>query len=100
MKTSHLADKLYQLRAQKRIQQKELAAAIGVDAPMYSRIEKGTRIPKADQLEKLASILDVKLEELQTLMVADRVAEAVDNEPSKIQSNAMAIVNESLNNPK
>ena len=33
-------------------------------------------------------------------MVADRVAEAVDNEPSKIQSNAMAIVNESLNNPK
>ena len=59
MKTSHLADKLYQLRAQKRIQQKELAAAIGVDAPMYSRIEKGTRIPKFEQLEKLASILDL-----------------------------------------
>ena len=73
MKTSHLADKLYQLRAQKRIQQKELAAAIGVDAPMYSRIEKGTRIPKADQLEKLASILDVKLEELPT-----RIATSVD----------------------
>ena len=65
---------------------------------MYSRIEKGTRIPKIEQLEKFASILDIKLEELQTLMVSKRVAEAVDNEPSKIQSNAMVIVNESLNN--
>lgn len=65
---------------------------------MYSRIEKGTRIPKIEQLEKFASILDIKLEELQTLMVSNRVAEAVDNEPSKIQSNAMVIVNESLNN--
>lgn len=64
---------------------------------MYSRIEKGTRIPKIEQLEKFASILDIKLEEL-TLMVSNRVAEAVDNEPSKIQSNAMVIVNESLNN--
>lgn len=100
MNTSHLSDRLIQLRAQKRIQQEELAAAIGVDAPMYNRIEKGTRIPDPEQLEKLASILDVKLEELQTLMVADRVAEAVDNGPSKIQSNAMAFVNESLNNPR
>ena len=65
---------------------------------MYSRIVKGTRIPKIEQLEKFASILDIKLEELQTLMVSNRVAEAVDNEPSKIQSNAMVIVNESLNN--
>ena len=65
---------------------------------MHSRIEKGTRIPKIEQLEKFASILDIKLEELQTLMVSNRVAEAVDNEPSKIQSNAMVIVNESLNN--
>ena len=65
---------------------------------MYSRIEKGTRIPKIEQLEKFASILDIKLEELQTLMVSNRVAEAVDNEPSKIQSNAMVIVNVSLNN--
>ena len=65
---------------------------------MYSRIEQGTRIPKIEQLEKFASILDIKLEELQTLMVSNRVAEAVDNEPSKIQSNAMVIVNESLNN--
>ena len=65
---------------------------------MYSRIEKGTRIPKIEQLEKFASILDIKLEELQTLMVSNRVAEAVDNEPSKIQSNAMVIVNESLSN--
>lgn len=71
MNTSHLSDRLFQLRAQKRIQQKELAAAIGVDAPMYNRIEKGTRIPNPEQLEELASILDVKLEELQTLLVAD-----------------------------
>lgn len=98
MKTSYLADRLYQLRAQKRIQQKDLAAAIGVDAPTYSRIERGSRSPKVEQLEKLAKLLDVNPEELHTLMVADRVAEVVDKEPAKIQTKAMNIVQKSLNN--
>ena len=41
MKQTRLADKLYMLRVERRISSRELAKVIGVEPPMYSRIEHG-----------------------------------------------------------
>lgn len=40
------ADKLKELREKKQLLQRQLASALEIDTPMYSRIERGERKPK------------------------------------------------------
>ena len=74
MKATLLADRIYVLRATKRLQQKTLARSLGVTAATYSRIEKGERGIKEESLPILAELLDADLEELQTLWAAAKMA--------------------------
>ena len=48
------SDKIRQLRIQSGKRQKDLARAIGVDVPAYSRYEHGERRPKREQVIRLA----------------------------------------------
>ena len=82
MTTSRLADRLYELRTKKRIHQKVLAEAIGVRPPMDSRIEKGERRPKFEQLDILSDIFELDRKELRALLVADKLFD-IDNDISK-----------------
>ena len=50
------SDKIKQLRLESGKLQKDLAKAIGVDVPAYSRFEHGERRPKRDQVLRLARI--------------------------------------------
>ena len=50
-------ERLRELRELSGKRQRELAAAIGVDVPMYSRYEHGERRPKREQVVKLAKLL-------------------------------------------
>lgn len=52
------------VREQKGLSQKELAAAIGVAATQYSRVETGKVMPTLKTLIKIAKVLDVPLEAL------------------------------------
>lgn len=60
--------------------QKELADAIGVDAPMYSRIERGSRPIKEEAISILADVLDLNARVLRKLWLADKVLSVVNNE--------------------
>ena len=51
------ADKIRSLREEKKMLQRELAAALSVDTPMYSRIERGERPIKREQIKILADLL-------------------------------------------
>ena len=73
MASSRLADRLYELRTKKRVHQKILAEAIGVRPPMYSRIEKGERRPKPEQLDILSDFFNLDRKELRALLIADKV---------------------------
>ena len=73
-----------------------LANAIGVDAPMYSRIEKGERRAKPEQLEALATVLETDLAELHSLLIADKLAVAVGDTPKDITVRALGIIKEGL----
>ena len=59
------SEKIKQLRLESGKRQKDLAKAIGVDVPAYSRYEHGERRPKREQVLRLARIFktdaDVKL---------------------------------------
>ena len=91
-----LSDRLYELRTKKRMQQKVLADAIGVDAPVYSRIEKGDRKPRIEQLETLAKLLEVETEELHSLWIADKFVEVADDAPKETTKRAINLVRENL----
>lgn len=65
------SDKIKQLRLSTGKKQKDLAKAIGVDVPAYSRYEHGERRPKRDQVLRLARIFKTDPDELVAMWLAD-----------------------------
>ena len=65
------SDKIKQLRINSGKRQKDLAMAIGVDVPAYSRYEHGERRPKREQVLKLARIFKTDADELVAMWLAD-----------------------------
>ena len=59
-----LAEKLYELRKQRDLSQKELAALLGVTDKAVSKWETGSAIPKTETLFKMADIFGVSRQEL------------------------------------
>ena len=51
-------------RRLKRVKQTELAKEIGISASLLGKIEQGKRIPSEEQLERIASLLDIQVNEL------------------------------------
>lgn len=76
------ADKIRSLREDKKLPQREIAAALYVDIPMYSRIERGERPIKREQIKVLADVFGIDESELLKLWLADQVATVLkdDNE--------------------
>ena len=56
-----VAKNIKRIREKKGMSQKELITAVGLGAPMYSRIETGKAEPALTTLEKIAKALNVKL---------------------------------------
>ena len=74
------ADKIRSLREEKKLLQRELAAALSVYTPMYSRIERGERPIKREQIKILADILCTDESELLKLWLADQVSALLNGE--------------------
>ena len=67
------ANKLKELREEKQLLQRQLASALEIDTPMYSRIERGERKAKREQVILLAKLLDANEKEFLQLWLADKV---------------------------
>jgi transcriptional regulator with XRE-family HTH domain len=74
------ADKIRQLREDSKLLQRQLAAALEIDTPMYSKIERGDRQAKRTQVVAIAKLLSTDESELLTLWLADKVMEVLDGE--------------------
>lgn len=74
------ANKIRQLREERGLLQRQLASALEIDTPMYSKIERGDRRAKREQVTKLAEQLHADPKELLTLWLADQVTAVVKNE--------------------
>lgn len=64
MANYELSNRIYELRTQKGLPQKELGAILGVSNKAVSKWETGTAIPKTETLIKLAEVFEISTEEL------------------------------------
>jgi transcriptional regulator with XRE-family HTH domain len=85
-----LGKRIKELREEKGLLQRQLAAELEIDSPMYSKIERGERRAKREQVIKLAKLFQVDENELLTLWLAGQVYEIVKDE--KVAKAAMNIV--------
>lgn len=75
-----LGNKIRSLRDEQGVLQRQVAAYLEIDTPMFSKIERGDRRAKRSQVPQLAKYFHVDEKELLTLWLADRVLDAVEGE--------------------
>lgn len=96
------SERIKQLRESSRLPQKEVAEVLGIDIPMYSRIERGQRKAKKEYLPLLSTLFKVNEDELNQLWLADKVYDVIADEMAAPE--VLSIVAENLveykKNPK
>ena len=75
-----LGKRIKELREQQGLLQRQLAANLEIDSPLYSKIERGERRAKRKKDLKLAKMLNPDKDELLTLWLAGQVYEIVKDE--------------------
>lgn len=85
-----LGKRIKELREQQGLLQRQLAANLEIDSPLYSKIERGERRAKRAQVIKLAEMLGTDKDELLTLWLAGQVYEVVKDE--KNRENALNMI--------
>ena len=73
-------DRVRELREQQNLLQRQVAGKLDIDTPMLSKIERGERRAKREQVIIFSEILSADQNELITLWLADRVYEIVKDE--------------------
>lgn len=74
------ANKIRQLREERKLLQRHLAAVLDMDTPMFSKIERGERPARREQVIAIAKILTIDENELLTLWLADKILDVIENE--------------------
>ena len=72
--------RIKELRESKDLLQRQLAASLEIDTPMFSKIERGERRAKREQVLKLAKLLQTDPDELLTVWLADQIYDIVKDE--------------------
>ena len=72
--------KIKKIREERGMLQRQLSAALEIDTPMYSKIERGERKAKRSQIPIMARLLKVDEKELLTIWLADKVLDTVEGE--------------------
>ena len=80
LKSMLLGERIRELRAEHGVLQRQLAALLEIDTPMFSKIERGDRRAKRTQVIQLAEYFKIDKNELLTLGLADKVLDAVKEE--------------------
>lgn len=84
--------KIRELRDENGVLQRQLAALLEIDTPMFSKIERGDRRAKREQVIKLAEYFHQDEKEMLTLWLADKVLDAVEDEQERDLCNDAIIV--------
>lgn len=75
-----LGNKIKELRDEQGVLQRQLAAYLEIDTPMFSKIERGDRRAKRNQVILLAKYFRIDEKEMLTLWLADKVLDALEGE--------------------
>lgn len=74
------------LREQKGLLQRQVAIQLDIDIPMLSKIERGERNAKREQVATLSNFFEVSENQLISLWLADKVFEVVKDEPAALKA--------------
>ena len=88
-------EKIKDLRLHSQLPQRKFATALDIDTATYWKIEKGERKARKEQVELLASVLEVDKKELLALWLADKVTDIVSDN-GQIARNALSLAVENL----
>jgi transcriptional regulator with XRE-family HTH domain len=91
----HFGERIRELRESQGLLQRQLAANLEIDTPMFSKIERGDRKAKRDQVLKIAGLLKANEQELLALWLADQIKELVTDEEQALQ--ALKIAQQDIN---
>ena len=84
--------KIRELRNENGVLQRQLAALLEIDTPMFSKIERGDRRAKREQVIKLAEYFHQDEKEMLTLWLADKFIDAVEDEQDRDLCNDAIII--------
>ena len=86
--------KIRELRDEQGVLQRQLAALLEIDTPMFSKIERGDRRAKREHVIKLAKYLHQDEKEMLTLRLADKVLDAVGDD--EFRNDAIKVAQEQI----
>jgi len=86
-----IGDKIRELREADNILLRQLAATLEMDTAMLSKMERGDRFFRKEDIVALSKIFKQSQQELLTLWLADKVLKTIDNEEHKKQALELAI---------
>ena len=89
------ANQIKKLREENNLLQRQLASALEIDTPMYSKIERGDRLAKREQVVIIAKFLSTDENELLTLWLADKVLDVLEGE-KELGGKVLEIANANL----
>lgn len=75
-----LGNRIKEVRAKLDVRQRQLADMLDIDVPMYSKIERGERRAKREQVVRLADFFNQDKTEFLSLWFADKILDAVESE--------------------
>lgn len=91
---SQFGEKIRALREKQHLYLRQVAPLLEMDTAQLSKIEKGLRQLKRDQIPAIAQILKAKEDELLTLWLADQIYAVVKDE--KLANEAIQVTEEKI----
>lgn len=83
---NRFGEKIRQIRESKGLLLRQLSAFMEVDAALLSKIERGGRRPKREQVIKMAEVLEIDVDRLLVLWIADKISEIITDRQLAIEA--------------
>ena len=78
---NQFGDRIRQLREKQNLLLRQVAPQLEMDTPMLSKIERGERIARKEQVLQFAKLYKTEHDELLTLWLADQLYNVIEGEP-------------------
>ena len=92
---SQFGQRIRELREKQKLYLRQVAPLLEMDTAQLSKIEKGLRQLKREQIPIIAAILKASSDELMTLWLADQIYDVVKDE--KMANEAMQVAEKKIN---
>ncbi len=92
---TQFGERIRELRTKRGLLLRQLASKLDVDTSIISKVERGDRQLKKEQIPLLAEILQADMVELETLWLADQIYEVIKDE--KLANEAMQVAEKNIN---